>query len=71
MVGLLLGPTLSTSVGGVFGTESIAKQFEDGEGLGFLECRPWHIYLRWPLMVVSEEGQCFLALCRVRPGKVS
>jgi hypothetical protein len=30
-VGLLLGSTLGVSVGGVFGLESIAKQFEDGE----------------------------------------
>jgi hypothetical protein len=46
-----------------------AKQFED-LGLGLVECRLWRICLGWPLMVVPEEGQCFIALWRVRPGKV-
>ena len=45
------------------------KQFED-LGLGLVERRPWRLCLRWPLMVASEEGQCFIALRRVRPGKV-
>jgi hypothetical protein len=45
------------------------KRFED-LGMGLVEHMPWRVYLRWPLMVVSEEGQCFIALRRVRPGKV-
>ncbi len=45
------------------------KWFED-VGLGLVEHRPWHICLRWPLMVASEEGQCFITLQRVRPEKV-
>jgi hypothetical protein len=64
-VGLLLGSTLDSSVGGGSGGESIAKQFEDGGGLGLVERRSWLVCLRWPLMVASEEGR------RVRPGKVS
>jgi hypothetical protein len=44
---------LGSSVGGVSGAESIAKQFEDEEGLGLVELRPWRVYLRWPLMVAS------------------
>jgi hypothetical protein len=52
------------------GVESGAKRFEDGGGLGLVERKPWCICLRWPLMVASEEGQCFIALWRVRPGKV-
>jgi hypothetical protein len=46
-----------------------AKWFED-VGLGLVEHRPWHVCLRWPLMVASEEGQCFIALRWVSPGKV-
>ena len=46
-----------------------AKQFED-LGTGLVEHMPWSVCLRWPLMVASEEGQCFIALQRVRPGKV-
>jgi hypothetical protein len=54
---------------GASNVASGAKQFED-LGLGLVECRPWHVCLRWPLMIASEEGQCFIALQRVRPGKV-
>jgi hypothetical protein len=54
---------------GASGVASGAKQFED-VGLGLVERRPWHIFLRWPLMVASKEGQCFIALRRVWPGKV-
>ena len=57
------------SVVGASGMASGAKRFED-VGLGLVERRPWHVYLRWPLMVASEKGQCFIALRRVRPGKV-
>ncbi len=46
-----------------------AKRFED-LGMGLVERIPWHVCVRFPLMVVSEEGQCFIALQRVRPGKV-
>ncbi len=70
LVGLLLGFTLGASVGGLSGAESIAKRYEDGGSLGLVECRPWGVCLRWPLMVVSEEGQCFIVLGRVRPGKL-
>jgi hypothetical protein len=45
------------------------KELED-VGLGLVERRPWCVCLRCPLMVASEEGQCFIALQRVRPGKV-
>ncbi len=55
--------------GGASGVASGAKQFED-LGLSLVEHRPWRVCLRWPLMVASEEGQCFIALRRVRPGKV-
>ncbi len=51
------------------GVASGAKRFED-VGMGLVKRRPWHICLRWPLMVASEEGQCFIALWRVRPRKV-
>ncbi len=68
---LLLGYMLCASMGGVSGVESIAEQFEDGGGLGLVDRRPWRICLRWPLMVASEEGQCFIALQRMRLGKVS
>jgi hypothetical protein len=71
LVGLLLGSTLGSLVGGVSGAEDIAHGLEDGRGLGLVEHRPWHVHLRWPLMVASEEGQCFIALRKVRPGKVS
>ena len=54
---------------GASGVASGAKQFED-VGMGLVERIPWRICLRWPLMVASEEGQCFIALQRVRPGKV-
>ncbi len=56
-MGLLLGSAHGASVGVVSGAESIAKQFEDGKGLGLVECRPWRICLRWPLMAALEEGQ--------------
>ncbi len=46
-----------------------SKRFED-LGLGLVEHRPWRVCLRWPLMVAAEEGQCFIAMQRVRPGKV-
>ncbi len=68
---MLLGSTLGASVGGVSSMERIAKYFEDGGGWGLVQRRPWRICLRWPLMVASEEGQCFIALWRVRLGKVS
>ncbi len=51
--------------------ESVAKELEDGGGLGLVEHRPWFFYLRCPLTVASEEGQCFIALQRVRPGKIA
>ncbi len=57
------------SVVGASSVASGAKHFED-LGLGLVERRPWGICLRWPLMVASEEEQCFIALQRVRPGKV-
>ncbi len=53
-------------MGGVFGAESGAKRFEDGGGLGLVESRPGHVCLRWPLMVASEEGQCFIVLRRLQ-----
>ncbi len=59
----------SSSVIGASGMVSGAKRFED-LGMGLVERMPWRICLRWPLMVASEEGQCFIALQRVRPGKV-
>jgi hypothetical protein len=40
-VGLLIRLTLGSSVGGVFGMESIAKRFEDGGDLGLVEHMPW------------------------------
>jgi hypothetical protein len=58
-----------SSVVGEFGVATGAKRFED-LGMGLVERIPWRICLRWPLMVESEEGQCFIALQRVRPGKV-
>jgi hypothetical protein len=51
------------------GVASGEKWFED-LGMGLVECMLWRTCLRWPLMVASEEGQCFIALRRVRPGKV-
>jgi hypothetical protein len=71
MVSLLIGSTLGASGGWLSSVESIAKRFENGVVLGLVEHRPWRVYLRWSLMVASEEGQCFIALQRVRPGKVS
>ncbi len=71
LVSLLHGSTLGASVDGVSSVESISKQFENGGGLGLVEHMPWRVCLRWHLMVASEEGQCFIALRRVRPGKVS
>ncbi len=71
LVGLPLGLALGALVDGLSGVESIAKRFEDGGGLGLVEHRPWCVCLRWPLMVASEERQCFNALQRVRPGNVS
>ncbi len=59
----------SSSVVGASGVASGAKRFED-LGMGLVKRIPWHACLRWPLMVASEEGQCFIALQRVRPGKV-
>ncbi len=67
-MGLWLGSPSGSSVDGESGLESGAKQFQDC--LGLVEHRPWRICLRWPLMVESEEGQCFIELQRVRPGKV-
>ncbi len=58
-----------SSVVGLSGMASDAKRFED-LGMGLVERVPWSVCLRWPLMVASEEGQCFIALQRVRPGKV-
>jgi hypothetical protein len=58
-----------SSVVGASGMASGAKQFED-LGMGLVERISWSICLRWPLMVESEEGQCFIALQRVRPEKV-
>ncbi len=55
-MGLLLESILGASVGGVSSSESIAKQFEDGGGLGLVKRRPWCVCLRWPLMVGSEKG---------------
>ncbi len=70
-MGLQLESTLGSSVGGVSGVESSAKRSEDDIGLGFVERRPWCVCLRWPLMVASDEGQCFIALRWMRPaGKV-
>ncbi len=54
---------------GASGMASGANWFED-LGMGLVERIPWHVCLRWPLMVASEEGQCFIALQRVRPRKV-
>jgi hypothetical protein len=68
-VGLWLGSLSGSSVVGASGVASSAKQFED-VGLGLVEPKPWHVHLRQPLMVASEEGQSFIALQRVRPGKV-
>ncbi len=67
-VGLWMGSS-GSSVVRASGVTSGAKQFED-LGMGLVEHMPWCICLRWPLMMVSEEGQCFIALQRVRPGKV-
>ncbi len=67
-MGLWMG-TSGSSVVRVSSMASGEKQFED-LGMGLVEPMPWHIFLRWPLMVVSEEGQCFIVLQRVRPGKV-
>ncbi len=56
----------------VVGASSVAsgeKWFED-LGMGLVEHMPWRVCLRWPLMVASKEGQCFIALQRVRSGKV-
>ncbi len=36
-----------------------AKRFED-VGLGLVECKPWHISLRWPLMVAQRRGSASL-----------
>jgi hypothetical protein len=58
-----------SSVVRVSGMASGEKQFED-LGMVLVECMPWHVCLGWPLMVASEEGQCFIALQRVGPGKV-
>ncbi len=69
LVGLWLRYSSGSSGVGTSGVASGAKRFED-VGLGLMEHGPWHICLRWPLMVVSEEGQCFIALQRVKPGKV-
>ncbi len=68
-MGLWLGSPSGSSVVGESGVASGAKQFED-VGLGLVERRPWRVCLWWPLMVASEEGQYFIALQRVRPGKV-
>jgi hypothetical protein len=46
-----------------------AKRFED-VGLSLVEHKPWHVCLRWLLMVASEKRQCFIVLRRMRPGKV-
>ncbi len=70
-MGVLAGATLVSLGDGSLGSESIAKIPVDFGGLGFVECGPWHVCLRWPLMVASEEGQCFIALQRARPGKVA
>jgi hypothetical protein len=48
-----------SSVVGAYGVASGAKRFED-LGIGLMEHIPWRICLRWPLMVASEEGQCFI-----------
>ncbi len=58
-----------SSVVGASSMASGAKQSED-LGMGLVERIPWHVCLRGPLTVASEEGQCFIALQRVRPGKV-
>jgi hypothetical protein len=67
-VGLWLGSS-GLSVVGASGVASGEKWFED-LGLGLVEHRPWCVCLRWTLMVAPEEGQFFIALRRVRPGKV-
>jgi hypothetical protein len=67
-VGLWMGSS-GSSVVRASGVASGAKRFED-LGMGLVKHMPWHVCLRWPLMVASEEVQCFIALQRVRPGKV-
>ncbi len=68
-VGVWLGSLSGSSVVGASGMASDAKWFED-VGLSLVKRRPWRVCLRWLLMVASEEGQCFIVLQRVRPGKV-
>jgi hypothetical protein len=68
-VGLWLGSLSDSSVVDASSMASGAKWFED-VGLGLVERRPWQVCLRWPLNVALEEGQCFIALRRVRPEKV-
>ncbi len=59
-----MGMWMGSSGSSVVRASSMAsgeKRFED-LGMGLVESMPWHICLRWPLMVASEEGQCFIAL---------
>jgi hypothetical protein len=55
LVGLWLGTLSGSSEVCESSMASGAKRFED-VGLGLVECKPWHVCLRWPLIVVSEEG---------------
>jgi hypothetical protein len=71
LVGSLLGLKLGVCIGGSSGLESIAKGLEDSGGLGFVERRPWRVCLMCPVMVESKEGQRFIALQRIRSGKVA
>ncbi len=69
-MGLWLISLSGSSMVSASGVASGAKRFED-VGSGVVVRRLWRVCLRWPLMVASEEGQCFIALRVVRPGKVS
>ncbi len=67
-MGLWMGSS-GSSVVRASGVARGEKRFED-LGMGFVEHMPWRVCLRWPLMVASEEGQCFIALQRARPEKL-
>ena len=69
LVGSIVGSPVGSRGGDLVGSASMAYRFEGLGGLGLVERRPWRVCLRWPLTVASEEGQCCIALRRVRPGK--
>lgn len=42
----------------------------EGVGGGFVERMFWYCCRRWPLMLASDFGRCFMTRSTVRPGQV-